>query len=52
MRVAGLLSSPQEAKEIQFVAKICTLKDRIHFIVKTQKIKELLKNEKNLKQQD
>jgi len=45
MRVAGLLSSPQEANEIQYIARICTLKDRIHFLVKTQKIKELMERE-------
>jgi hypothetical protein len=53
MQVAGLLSSKQEANEIQFVAKICNLKERIHFLVKTHKIKELLKQEEQIsKQQD
>jgi hypothetical protein len=47
MRVAGLLSSQQEANEIQYIARICTLKDRIHFLVKTQKIKELLRREED-----
>ncbi len=45
MRVAGLLSSQQEADEIQFIARVCTLKDRIRFLAKTQKIKELLRQE-------
>lgn len=45
MRVAGLLSSKQEANEIQFIVKICTLKDRIHFLAKTQKIREMQKRE-------
>jgi hypothetical protein len=47
MRVAGLLSSQQEANEIQYIARICTLKDRIRFLVKTQKIKELLRREED-----
>jgi hypothetical protein len=47
MHVAGLLSSQQEANEIQYIARICTLKDRIHFLVKTQKIKELLVREEH-----
>jgi len=47
MNVAGLLSSQQEANEIQYIAQICTLKDRIHFIVKKQKIKELLGREEH-----
>jgi len=47
MHVAGLLSSQQEANEIQYIARICTLKDRIHFLVKTHKIKELLGREEH-----
>jgi len=46
MIVAGLLSSRQEANEITYIAKICTIEDRIHFIVRIQKIKELLKKER------
>jgi len=45
MLVVGLLSSQQEAEEIKYIAKVCTLEDRIHFIVRMQKIKELLKQE-------
>ena len=44
MLVVGLLSTQQEANEIKYIAKICTVEDRIHFIVRMQKIKELLKN--------
>lgn len=45
MLIVGLLSSQQEAKEIQYIAKICSVEDRIHFIVRMQKIKEMLKNQ-------
>ncbi|MBN2604040.1 MAG: hypothetical protein JXA91_07920 [Candidatus Thermoplasmatota archaeon] len=45
MKIVGLLSTPQEAQEIQFISKMCILRDRIHFLVKTQKIKEMLKKE-------
>ena len=44
MLVIGLLSSEQEANEIKYIAKVCSVEDRIHFIVRMQKIKELLKN--------
>jgi len=47
MLIVGLLSSQQEAEEIKYIAKICTLEERIHFIVRMQKIKELLKQEGN-----
>lgn len=48
MKVIGLLSSQNEAKEIKKIAKICTLEDRIHFIVRMSKIKKIIKeNRKN-----
>ena len=45
MIVIGLLSSKQEVSEIKNIAKICALEDRIHFIVRMQKLKDLIKNE-------
>jgi len=45
MIVAGLLSSKQEVEEIKYIAKICILEDRIRFIVRAQRIKEMLKKE-------
>ena len=44
MLIVGLLSSQQEANEIQYIAKVCEVEDRIRFIVRMQKIKELLKD--------
>ncbi len=46
MLVIGLLSTKEEANEIQYIAKICTLEDRIRYIVRMQKIKEMLKDHK------
>jgi len=46
MLIVGLLSSKQEAEEIKYIAKICEVEDRIHFVVRMQKIKEMLKNER------
>ena len=48
MLIVGLLSSKQEAEEIKNIAKICEIEDRIRFVVRMQKIKEMLKNEKKL----
>jgi hypothetical protein len=45
MLVIGLLSTEQEVEEIKYIAKICTLEDRIHFVVRMQRIRELLKKE-------
>lgn len=46
MLIVGLLSSEQEAEEIKYIAKICDIEDRIHFVVRMQKIKEMLKNDR------
>jgi predicted Zn-ribbon and HTH transcriptional regulator len=43
MKIIGLLSSQEEAEEIKNIAKIVTLEDRIHFLQRIQKIKDLLK---------
>ena len=50
MLVVGLLSTEQEVEEIKYIAKVCTLEDRIHFIVRMQRIRELLKGEAERKQ--
>lgn len=51
MRVIGLLSNKQEAKQIKNIAKICAIEDRIRLIVRMDKIKYLLKKEhKDLKE--
>ena len=48
MLVVGLLSNEEEANEIKDIAKVCALESRIRFIVRTQKIKEMLKKEDKL----
>jgi len=51
MLVVGLLSTEQEVEEIKYIAKICSLEDRVHFIVRMQKLKELLKKEEEVDQE-
>lgn len=46
MMIIGLLSTEQEVEEIKYIAKVCSLEDRIRFIVRMQRIKDLLKKEK------
>jgi len=48
MKIAGLLLSQDEAKEIQYIAKIFSLKNRIRFIVRKEEIKELLSKEEEI----
>ena len=47
MMIIGLLSTEQEVEEIRYIAKVCSVEEGIHFIVRMQKIKDLLKKEKN-----
>jgi hypothetical protein len=42
MIVIGLLSTEEEAQEIQFIAKICSVEDRIRYIVHVDRIKQLV----------
>jgi len=44
MLIIGLLSSEEEANEIKFIAKVCSLENRIRFIVHVDKLKETVKN--------
>ena len=48
MLIVGLISTKQEVEEIKNIAKVCSLEERIHFIVRMQKLKELLKKEEEL----
>jgi len=48
MLIIGLLSTKQEVEEIKYIVKMCSLEDRIHFIVRMQKLKEILKKEEEL----
>ena len=45
MRVIGLLSTEEEAKELQFIAKVCTLENRIHYIAQIQRLKKIVKEQ-------
>ena len=51
MIVIGLLSSKQEVEEIKYIAKVCDVEDRIRFVVRMQRIKELLKKDQELRQE-
>jgi hypothetical protein len=46
MIVIGLLSTEEEAMEIQFIAKICSVENRIRYLVHVDRIKQLV-NEQN-----
>lgn len=43
MIVVGLLSTEEEVEDIKYISKIATLEDRIHYVVRMDKIKKMLK---------
>lgn len=45
MMIVGLLSSKQEALELKYIAKVCEIEGRIHFVARMQKIKDMLKED-------
>jgi len=51
MIVIGLLSTKQEVEEIKYIAKICDVENRIRFVVRKQRIKELLKKDCELRKE-
>lgn len=48
MIVIGLLSTEEEAMEIQFIAKICTVENRIRYLVHVDRIKQLVSEQNRL----
>lgn len=48
MIVIGLLSTEEEAQEIQFIAKICTVENRIRYLVHVDRIKQLADKQHSL----
>jgi hypothetical protein len=52
MIVVGLLSSEIEAKEIRYIANICVVEERIHFLARKEAIRRLLSQEKSCENKD
>jgi len=46
MQVIGLLSTEEEAKELQFIAKVYALEYQIHYIVRCEKLKRVMQEKK------
>ena len=42
MIIVGLLSTENEAEEVQFIAKICKIEERIHYIARKEAIRRLI----------
>jgi len=51
MIIIGLLSTQEEVEEIKYIAKVCSMEDRIHFIVRIQRLKEILQKERQREEQ-
>ncbi|MCD6411832.1 MAG: hypothetical protein J7L20_05360 [Thermoplasmata archaeon] len=44
MRVVGLITSMQEAKELEYIANVCEVIKRIRYLARIAKLRELLRN--------
>jgi hypothetical protein len=51
MIVIGLLSTKQEVDELKYIVKICDVEDRIHLVVRMEKLKELLKKDREFRKE-
>ena len=51
MIVIGLISTRQEVEELKYIAKICDVEDRIHLVVRMEKLRELLKKDRELRKE-
>ena len=45
MIVIGLLSTEEEAQEIQYIAKICIIENRIRYLVHVEKVRHLVREQ-------
>ncbi|MFH1101732.1 MAG: hypothetical protein V1726_06830 [Methanobacteriota archaeon] len=43
MKVIGLLSSQEEAIELRYIAQVCTVAERIRFVVHLDRAKKLIR---------
>ena len=48
MIVIGLLSTEEEAQEIQYIAKICVIENRIRYLVHVEKVRQLVREQNRL----
>lgn len=42
MIIVGLISSRNEAEEIRFIAQVCKLEERIHYLARKEAIRRLI----------
>jgi hypothetical protein len=48
MIVIGLLSTEEEAQEIQYIAKICVVENRIRYLVHVERVRQLVREQNRL----
>jgi len=42
MIIVGLISSKNEAEEIRFIAQVCKIEERIHYLARKEAIRRLI----------
>ena len=51
MIIVGLISTKSEAEELQFIAQICKIEERIHYLARKEAIRRLINQTESLKNQ-
>ena len=51
MIIVGLISTKNEAEELQFVAQVCKIKERIHFLARKEAIRRLMQQSESMSNQ-
>jgi len=42
MIIVGLISTRREAEELQFIAQICKIEERVHYLARKEAIRRLM----------
>ena len=45
MIIIGLLSTEEEAREIQYIANICVIENRIRHLIHVERVKQLVREQ-------
>ena len=51
MIIVGLISTRNEAEELQFIAQICKIEERVHYLARKEAIRRLMNQSDSMNNQ-
>jgi hypothetical protein len=51
MIIIGLISTRNEAEELQFIAQVCKIEERIHFLARKEAIRRMIQQSESMNNQ-